>query len=137
MYYPLPDEVDILPAYELLKNKGFSVFFPVTHEDGMDFFEVRALSDFSSGRLGVMEPIYRDHAFVYSGRRTVCLTPGTLFSKKRQRKGRGGGYYDRFLSLYPDIIKLGITDEERLVESISVNPWDVDMDAVITEKRII
>ena len=137
MFYPLFDEVDTLPLFGELKNAGCHVYFPVTHGDDMSFFEVGSLDGFMSGALKVMEPGDRKHPYVYGMRRTVCLTPGTYFSERRQRRGRGKGYYDRFFSEKPDIFKIGITTEAQVVPEMEVNPWDVDMDMVVTESRII
>ncbi len=137
MFYPLFDEVDTLPLFDDFKDAGCHVYFPVTHGDDMVFYEVHSLDGFLSGALNVMEPVDRKHHYVYGIRRTICLTPGTRFSEKRQRRGRGKGYYDRFFSEKPDIFKIGITAEAQVVPEMEVNPWDVDMDMVVTESRII
>ena len=137
MFYPLPDETDLLPLYDSFKKSGHHVFFPVTHGDDMDFFEVQTTHDFIPGALKVMEPRDRTKPYVYGRRKTICLTPGTLFSERRQRRGRGKGYYDRFFSDKPEIFKIGVTTESRVVPEIATHPWDVAMDVVVTEERII
>ena len=154
MFYPLPDEVSLLPLFYELVSFGHHVYFPVTGPEKMDFFEVTvedsmtfggASSDegypleasFVRGRLGVMEPRDQGLPYVYGARQTICLTPGTLFSEKCQRRGRGKGYYDRFLSDKPDIFKIGVTTDALVVSDILTHTWDVDMDAVVTESRII
>ncbi len=137
MFYPLGDEADLLPLYPELTKNGHHIFFPVTQKKDMDFFEVKETSDFvgafKPGALSVMEPVDRSSPYMYGKNPAICLTPGTVFSKKHERKGRGAGYYDRFFSDKPDILKVGIAAEEGLVEKLDSHPWDVDMDIVVTE----
>ena len=137
MYYPLSDEVDLRPLVEDFIEDGHHVYFPVTGREDMDFYEVDSLDDFIPGRLGVYEPKNRTKVYKYDRRLTVCLTPGTEFSGKRQRKGRGKGYYDRFFANKENIYKIGIATESKLIPKLKSNPWDVDMDIVVTEERII
>ena len=137
MFYPLSDEVDLLPLFYELRGAGHRVYFPVVSDSGMEFYAVSELSDFAPAGLGVMEPEDRSHPYEYGRTRTVCLTPGTAFSEMKQRKGRGKGYYDWFFSGKPDIYKIGVTTEAQMVTELKSNPWDVDMDAVVTEDRII
>ena len=42
----------------------------------------------------------------------VFLVPGVAFTVSGKRLGRGGGYYDKLLSKYPDTLKIGITFNE-------------------------
>ncbi len=137
MFYPLSDEVDLLPLFPCFKSDGHHVYFPVTKESGLEFYEVDSLDDFVPGALGVREPDRSGRLYKYDRRKTICLTPGTRFSKTRQRKGRGKGYYDRFLSDKDDILKVGVTTEAQVIPEMDQNPWDVDMDMVVTENRIL
>ena len=137
MFYPLSDEVDLLPLFPRLKSEGHHIYFPVTKKSGLEFYEVDSLDDFVPGALGVREPDRSGRRYKYDRRRTICLTPGTRFSKTHQRKGRGKGYYDRFLSDKDDIIKVGVTTESRVIPEMDQNPWDVDMDMVVTEDRVL
>ena len=135
MYYPLSDEVDIRPLFAMFKRDGHHVYFPVTSERDMTFYEVKSLDDFVPGRLGVSEPSGDGRKFHSGIRRTVCLTPGRRFSLRHQRKGRGKGYYDRFFAGKDDIYKIGITTESQIVPEMDTRSWDVDMDLVVTSER--
>ena len=137
VFYPLSDEVDIRPVFDEIRESGHRLYFPVTSDDDMDFFLAGESFDFRPAALGVMEPVDKSRPYRYGRGQTICLTPGTVFSIKKQRKGRGKGYYDRFFSDKPDIFKIGVTTEAQIVDEMETNPWDVDMDAVVTEERII
>lgn len=83
--------------------------------------------------------IYYPHKDPYSNEENIDLAiiPGTLFDKYMHRKGRGGGYYDKFLSTNNTIIKVGLTFQQNVISYIKPNTWDIDMDMVITENGII
>lgn len=63
----------------------------------------------------------------------VLLVPGLAFTRKRERLGRGGGYYDRYLKGFQGL-KIGICFEEQLFDSLPMENWDQRVDLVITEK---
>ncbi|MCR5099420.1 MAG: 5-formyltetrahydrofolate cyclo-ligase [Lachnospiraceae bacterium] len=137
MYYPLRDEVDLRPLFDEFRDDGHHIYFPVTRDSGLEFYEVEDLEAFVPGQLGVREPDRSGRRYKYDRRRTVCLTPGTRFSPGHQRKGRGKGYYDRFLADKDDIYKVGVTTEAQIIPEMESNPWDVDMDVVVTEDRVL
>jgi len=67
----------------------------------------------------------------------IVLVPGTKFDRHMNRKGRGGGYYDRFLSGASGI-KIGIAYYSQLYSKLTaINDWDVKMDYIITERGLL
>lgn len=53
-----------------------------------------------------------------SGQKVAILVPGTKFDKYGTRYGRGGGWYDRFLSKIPtDWLRIGVC----FADQVSVN----------------
>ncbi len=64
----------------------------------------------------------------------IVLVPGTKFDKYGHRKGRGKGYYDRFLSQIPQTLKIWLT--YNISPSFNTNSWDVDMDKVVVLEKI-
>ena len=72
--------------------------------------------------------------------RTICvaespciLIPGTQFDTYGTRHGRGGGWYDRFLSRIPVTwIRVGIVRSDAFFESaIPKQPWDEPVDWIL------
>lgn len=68
----------------------------------------------------------------------LVVIPGVAFDCRRHRIGYGAGYYDRFLmTLRPDCLKVGIAYEMQMIDEFSAAEYDIPMDLVITENRII
>lgn len=66
----------------------------------------------------------------------VCFLPLVACDLSFNRLGYGKGYYDRFLSANA-CLKIGICYDFQIVDKIDYNLWDVPLDIIITEKRII
>ncbi len=61
------------------------------------------------------------------------LIPGSKFDTQGTRYGRGGGWYDRFLSQVPHgWIRIGVCAQENfLLDAINRESWDEPMDWVL------
>jgi 5-formyltetrahydrofolate cyclo-ligase len=46
----------------------------------------------------------------------------------------GAGVYDRYLQQCPQAFRLGVAYAAQMVEQVAAEPWDVRMDAVVTEQ---
>lgn len=64
----------------------------------------------------------------------IVLVPLVAFDSRLMRLGQGAGHYDRALSLLPDSTAIGIAWSIQHAPAIEADPWDVPMDAVLTEK---
>ena len=71
----------------------------------------------------------------------LVIVPGVVFDEKRARYGRGKGYYDRFLDQLPKTTcVIAIAYDFQVLPykwKLKLNEYDVKMDMIITEKRII
>ena len=139
-FYPFGYEVDLLELYGRLLEEGKNLFFPVsnknTHE--LTFYRVNHLKDdFRSGAYGIMEPDTRLEEYDLDDSSTVVITPGLIFDENCNRIGYGAGYYDRFFSLHPDVIKLGVGYDLQIIENLDVEAYDVPLDYVVTNNRLI
>eukprot|EP01024_Parvocaulis_polyphysoides_P023628 TRINITY_DN2181_c0_g1_i2.p2 TRINITY_DN2181_c0_g1~~TRINITY_DN2181_c0_g1_i2.p2 ORF type:complete len:209 (-),score=13.08 TRINITY_DN2181_c0_g1_i2:311-937(-) len=75
----------------------------------------------------------------------VLLMPGLGFDKKGRRLGRGGGYYDKFVSTYLELIQqreqqppllVGLCYDVQLQEEIPISDHDHPVNMVITPHQI-
>ena len=68
----------------------------------------------------------------------LVIVPGVVFDVKMARYGRGLGYYDRFLSRLCDVKVIALAyDFQVSKKELMLDDWDIKMDYIITEKRII
>ena len=68
----------------------------------------------------------------------MVIVPGLIFGKNMYRIGYGGGYYDKFLSNKEiSAYKLGICYDFQVIDEIQNDIYDIPVDKIITDKRII
>ena len=60
------------------------------------------------------------------------LVPGVGFDLSGARLGRGKGYFDRYLK-DKDILSIGVTWSEQVIEKIPMEQYDCYLDFIITE----
>ena len=114
---------------------GKQVCVPVCRGDGiMDLKQIFSLSDLVPGHFGIPEPgplapsvDPRQIAFAV----VPCLT----CSMSGGRLGRGGGYYDRFLSDYRGFAVM-ICMDRLISDRIPLEEHDIRIPNVITEERM-
>ena len=67
----------------------------------------------------------------------LILTPLLGFDRSLQRLGQGAGHYDRAFTQFPDALRIGLAWSCQEVDEVPVDPWDVPLDAVLTEREWI
>jgi 5,10-methenyltetrahydrofolate synthetase len=112
-YHALPDEVaiEVVPFLrEVLEQKPL-IFVP--SNKGTDPFELA-------------HKIIKE----YPEKQGMIFVPGQKFDAYGTRHGRGGGWYDRFLSKVPTLwIRVGIANQGQFADTPLVRKsWDEPMD---------
>ena len=129
-------ELDTRLLNETILKAGKKLCLPmITGAGTMEPRQVERLEDLLPGAYGILSPSPTAPQININEIDLVIL-PGMAFDQKRQRLGRGGGYYDRFLQKYsgPTIAP---TRELQMTEEVPCEAWDIRPDVVITESRII
>ena len=68
----------------------------------------------------------------------LVIVPGVVFDVNMARYGRGFGYYDRFLSKLSGVKVIALAyDFQVSKKELKLEDWDIKMDYIITEKRVI
>lgn len=67
----------------------------------------------------------------------VIIAPLLAFDAHMGRLGQGGGYYDRAFARHPDAMRIGIAWSVQQVDNVPMDPWDLPLDAVLTETSLI
>lgn len=92
----------------------------------------------AAGYMGIAEPDASVLRRVDPLEIDMVVVPGVAFDGVRNRIGYGGGYYDRFLrTLRPDCLKAGVAFELQVFDSIPAASYDIPVDIIVTEERII
>ncbi len=90
------------------------------------------------GTYGILEPKAQYYRPIDKNDLDLIIVPGVGFDKAGNRIGYGAGYYDRFLSqITAQITKIALAYEIQIVEKIKVNQYDIPVDKIVTEKRVI
>lgn len=73
---------------------------------------------------------------VPSGKKVYILIPGKRFDHLGTRHGRGGGWYDRFLSAVPrEWLRIGVVGTGSLsAQPLIRRPWDEPMDLLLASE---
>lgn len=140
-YAPLPQEADLWELIDqLLAGGDKRLAFPrVTGPDDgnrMEFYEVQSREELTEGAYHVMEPV-DDGREPVDWTDALVLVPGVAFSTDGARMGYGRGYYDRYLSEHPQLVRVGVAFDVQLTDELSAvcEPTDIQMDYVQTEYR--
>jgi 5-formyltetrahydrofolate cyclo-ligase len=67
----------------------------------------------------------------------IILVPLVGFDRDMNRLGQGAGHYDRIFMNFPNTLRIGLAWSCQEVACIPTDPWDVPLDAVLTEKEWI
>lgn len=136
LYAPIHGEVDTHGIFERARQHGKQVAFPRVNGELLEAVLVKDWAELQRGNFGVLEPAARKRLTI--AKIDVVFVPGIAFDLKGHRLGYGKGFYDRFLArLKPGAEKIGLAYEFQVVDSLPVETHDVDLDAVVTEKRVL
>ncbi|MCY0876289.1 MAG: 5-formyltetrahydrofolate cyclo-ligase [Firmicutes bacterium] len=68
----------------------------------------------------------------------AILVPGVAFTKRGQRLGMGGGYYDRFLAeCRADAVRIALAYDLQIVEDVPATSLDQGVDWIVTPTRLL
>lgn len=132
IYWATPDE---LPTQTFIKKWCNEKALILPSIEGNKLLLKKYSSDIKMIRkaLGIFEPDLED---TYNGKIDLVIVPGVAFDIKKNRLGRGKGYYDRFFSKNKTL-KIGIGFDFQLLDSIPTNRMDIRMDKIITNSNTI
>ena len=68
----------------------------------------------------------------------LILVPGIAFDRRGGRLGRGGGYFDRFLSrVQSRVRRVGLAFQFQVTEALPLEAHDQRVSFIVTEKEVI
>ena len=135
-YAPVENEVDPASVVAAALADGKAVYYPRRAADGLEFLQSDPAGLQRRG-FPVPEPVDGRPLAVEAGEDIAFLVPGIAFDPGGVRLGRGAGCYDRALARHPRAARIGLAYEMQLVASLPEAAWDIRMDAVVTEVRVL
>jgi 5-formyltetrahydrofolate cyclo-ligase len=131
-------EVDTMPLIRHLLQGGVRVVVPIIERETRTL-RLSCLEDLDHlvcSTFSVPEPIGNEIP-ARGEDLEVIIVPLLAFDRTGHRLGYGAGYYDRFLSMYPEAIKIGAAFSCQEIGSVPADENDVAMDLIVTEREII
>ncbi len=141
-YYAFGAEVDLTVLMTARDACGQINYVPVALPDyQMQFAPVTNDTSVTINRYGIREPDADKSTFVAGTALDAVLVPLVGFDPLCNRMGMGGGYYDRCFEHKAGIdnrpLLIGVAFELQCVDTVHPQEWDVPLDYVVTESRII
>jgi len=139
LFADLPEEVatDAIAAEAL--RRGLTVVYPRTipETSGMTLHRVDSLDHLRTGSYGIREPDVARCPEVAEASVDTALVPGLAWDRAGNRLGRGAGYYDRMFAR-PEWrgFRCGIFFAGQEAGAVPCEPWDLPLDAVVTEREV-
>lgn len=125
-------EIDTRPFLERTLADGKRLCVPLCTGAGeMELRQVTDLKELSPGAYGILEPPAGSPS-LSPDQADLAVIPCLTCSREGRRLGRGGGYYDRFLSRYRGAAVL-VCREKLLRQEIPFGLHDYPVPWVVTE----
>ncbi len=135
VYLSFDNEVDTAKIIENAFEENKRVFVPYIDGKIMYMVEIDKDTEYTLNKFGIQEPVFAQKKIWY-GKLDLIILPLTGFDRKLQRLGKGGGYYDKFLS-ENNAVKAGLAYSVQEIDKLPIDPHDIPLDIVITEKEIL
>ena len=128
LYLPMADEPD---PFALVEGYAGRLALPATASEGLMTFCLWSAQDcLTASAWGGQQPLKTAPSAIPD----VIFVPLLGFDAAFNRIGQGGGHYDRYLAANPGSLRVGFAWEGQRLDQIAPQPWDVPMDAILTEK---
>ena len=134
-YVTINGEVDTTKLiHNILVEKQKKLLVPYVIGKDMFASSLNSYEDLAPGEFNILEPINK---IPFEQNIDVVLVPGLGFDNQLARIGFGNGYFDRFLASRQNTIKIGISFDRFIFDSIPCAEYDILMDFIITEKQTL
>ena len=140
-YLSFRNEVSTELMIKKALKRGKRIVVPSSDKENKDL-PLSEIKDYQqelkTGTYGILEPKEEYRRRVMKKELDLIIVPGVGFDKSGNRIGYGAGYYDRFLnSIFLHTPKIALAYEIQLIDKIIVDQYDIPVDKIVTEKRII
>ena len=134
-YCAMASEADISELLTDLKGRGSALALPWIGAQGQDML-FRSWSDAATLDMAAdkfLQPLSTADQVVPD----IVLIPLLGFDRQGSRLGQGAGYYDRALAQQSEPLRIGVAWSVQEFENLPTDPWDMPLDAILTEAEWI
>ena len=123
---------------ELLTSKK-NIVVPISEKKNriLILSKLENWDDLSVGSYNILEPNIDRIKKVDLDSIDLIIVPGVGFDERGNRIGHGKGYYDNLLRNSKQATSIGLSFECQILENIPTGKYDIPVDIIVTEKRII
>ncbi len=133
IYISFGNEMNTYDVIAYCWKNGIEVCVPKVVDNTLEFFLIESWDDVRPSSFGILEPFNENRIRVEEI--PLQIIPLSSFDSEKHRTGYGKGYYDSVLK--GDVCKAGIAFACQEVSEIEVDPWDVTLNHILTEKNDI
>lgn len=140
-YVDVRAEVRTRHALPTALESGKRIVIPYCVDGLLELFHLESMDELETGMYRILEP-RADLRDVAAKRPEVSeldliMVPGVAFDREGGRTGHGKGYYDKLLEHAPASSPLvALAFECQMFPEIPMQPHDIYMDRVVTEKAV-
>jgi len=128
-------EVDTHDIVRQLLQDVEAVSVPrIIDQDHMLALRITEWEQLQADKMGILAPAEGE---VWNEGVDIAITPGLGFGERGHRIGFGAGYYDKWFASHPCKLKIALAFEAQIQDSIPVDKYDIPVDLIVTEKRLI
>jgi 5-formyltetrahydrofolate cyclo-ligase len=139
-YASFRSEVETHSMIKQALKAGKNLILPKVYKEGhrLLLYELKDLRELNAGFMGIPEPFVPDERIVAIDDIDLIIIPGAAFDYSGNRLGYGAGYYDYLLTERKRKMPvIALAYEEQIVDSIPAEEHDVQVDMIVTDKRVI
>ncbi|CAM2743187.1 5-formyltetrahydrofolate cyclo-ligase [Legionella steigerwaltii] len=138
LYFAINGEIDLDELWKNALLQGKICYFPVLNEENSTLSFLPASSDtpFQKNRYGIAEPAVDPNLSIPVEELDLALVPLVAFDVRCNRLGMGAGYYDRTFKGKENCPLIGVAYQFQRVDYLEPEPWDIQLNAVITQRAI-
>ena len=140
-YVSKDSEVNTRTLIRTALDQEKRVLVPVVKSGDIDLFfsEVKDLGkELAAGTFGILEPKPEFVRPVGLDAVDLMFVPGIVWDKDGYRLGWGRGYFDRAMKKLPEHVRsAGLAFNMQLINRVPRDQFDVPVDMVVTESRVI
>ena len=131
VYWSTPSE---LPTHYYIKkwSRDKMILVPCVKDNIFKLKKFISSDDLTNGQCGKNELKTEP----YTGKVDLAIIPGVAFDRGKNRLGRGGGYYDVFLSM-KNINIFGVGYDFQIIEKVPVKWGNLKMNKIFSPNLVV